>query len=93
MEPAIPRPNNNGKTMTLAKLNGRLNSTEAAKVNKAASRSGAKISAISRMLCVRARTRITINTKVIAAAALKAWMTVLPASIIITGVPVAAGAI
>ena len=51
---AIPSPNNNGSTITLAKLNGRSASTETAMVRLAATNKGAKINRISLGLLVMA---------------------------------------
>ena len=72
IDPAMPSPNNSGRTITLAKLNGRFNMTEAARVNKAARNSGAKISTISRTPLVKNMTRTTINMTVKIAASIKA---------------------
>ena len=68
----MPSPNKSGKTITLAKLKGRLKITEAARVNKAAKNSGAKIKTISRMLLVRVITRVTMRISVRDAAWVKA---------------------
>ena len=93
MLPAIPSPNNSGKTMTFAKLNGKENMTDAELVINAAITKGANISMISLSLFVNDSTRIPINNTVVIPAWINASTTVFPASYIETGAPVACGEI
>ena len=73
-------------------MKGRFNKIDAVIVNKEANIRGANIKTSSRMLLVEMMTSITINISVIMMALTKELITVLPASNIITGVPVAFGA-
>ena len=92
IELAIPSPNRRGKTITLAKLKGKFNKTEAVIVNKEAKIRGVKIKTSSRKLLVKLITNIIISVSVIIIALTKELITVLPASSTTTGVPVAFGA-
>ena len=89
----MPNPNNKGKTITFAKLNGRMNKADAELVIRAARINGKNISIISRNRLVRKSTSIPIRMMVVTAAWVNAWTTVFPASNIETGAPVACGAI
>ena len=65
IELAIPSPNRRGKTITLAKLKGKFNKTEADIVNKEAKIRGVKIKTSSRKLLVKLITNIIISVSVI----------------------------
>ena len=89
---ATPSPKRSGRTMRLAKLNGRFKSTEAATVNSAARTSGAKTRATSPGRRSNTASSSAMATKASTAASRKAPTTVLPASRMTTGDPVACGA-
>ena len=68
--------NNNGSTITLAKLNGNVNKTEMATVKSAANVIGAKTKSESLMLLRTTRSKMVILTTAISAAFKKAFITV-----------------